>query len=66
MRHGERGYRKLTGVGLCAFFLALGFSVEAQQPKNVPRIGYLSGFDPATEAARSEAIRQAAMWMSSH
>ena len=59
MRHGERGYRKLTGVGLCAFFLALGFSVEAQQPKNVPRIGYLSGFDPATEAARSEGIRLA-------
>jgi len=66
MRHGEKGYRKLTGVGLCAFFLALGFSVEAQQPKNVPRIGYLSGTDPATDAPRSEGIRLAAMWMSSH
>ena len=32
---------------------------EAQQPKKVPRIGYLSSFDPATESARSEAIRLA-------
>ena len=32
---------------------------EAQQPKKVPRIGYLSALDPATESARSEAIRQA-------
>ena len=31
---------------------------EAQQPKKVPRIGYLSA-RPATESARSEAIRQA-------
>ena len=30
----------------------------AQQPKKVPRIGYLSG-DPATESARSEGIRLA-------
>ena len=32
---------------------------EAQQPKKVPRIGYLSTFDPATESTRSEAIRLA-------
>jgi putative tryptophan/tyrosine transport system substrate-binding protein len=31
--------------------------VEAQQPKKVPLIGYLSSFDAATESARSEAIR---------
>ena len=31
----------------------------AQQPKKVPRIGYLSDRDPATESARSEAIRLA-------
>ena len=33
--------------------------VEAQQAKKVPLIGYLSAFDPATESARSEAIRLA-------
>ena len=32
---------------------------QAQQPKKVPRIGYLSSFDPATESARAEAIRLA-------
>jgi ABC-type uncharacterized transport system substrate-binding protein len=32
---------------------------EAQQPKKVPRIGYLSAFDAAGESARSEAIRVA-------
>jgi putative ABC transport system substrate-binding protein len=32
---------------------------EAQQPKKVPRIGYLSNVDPATESARSEPIRLA-------
>ena len=34
-------------------------TAEAQQPKKVPRIGYLSALDPATESARSEAIRLA-------
>src|SRR5262245_59043308 len=33
--------------------------VEAQEPKKVPRIGYLSLLDPARESARSEGIRQA-------
>ena len=31
----------------------------AQQPKKVPRIGYLSPVDPASESTRSEAIRLA-------
>src|SRR5262245_11976070 len=56
MKHDGRGNEKLIGVGLCVLVLALGFSVEAQQPKKVPRIGYLSQFDPATESARSEGI----------
>ena len=38
---------------------ALCVSAEAQQPKKVPRIGYLSAIDPATESTRSEAIRLA-------
>jgi putative ABC transport system substrate-binding protein len=38
---------------------AHSFPVAAQQPKKVPRIGYLSNTDPARESARSEAIRLA-------
>ena len=38
---------------------ALCLSAEAQQPKKVPRIGYLSALDPASESTRSEAIRLA-------
>ena len=34
-------------------------SVDAQQPKKVPRIGYLSSFDYVRESARAEAIRLA-------
>ena len=36
-----------------------GVVAHAQQPKKVPRIGYLSVSDPATESTRSEAIRLA-------
>ena len=39
--------------------LALGSSAEAQQPKKVPRIGYLSNIDPAGDSTRTEAIRLA-------
>jgi ABC-type uncharacterized transport system substrate-binding protein len=38
---------------------ALSYSASAQQPKKVPRIGYLSNNDPAGESARAEAIRLA-------
>ena len=47
----------IVAIGL-AFALG-GVEAWAQQPKKVPRIGYLSGQDPATESARSEAIRLA-------
>ena len=39
--------------------LALPFPAWAQQPKKVPRIGYLAAFDPAGESARAEGIRLA-------
>ena len=42
---------------LLAVFVPAGS--EAQQPKKVPRIGYLSNSDPRRESARAEAIRQA-------
>ena len=45
---------------LVAIFLVGAVAiVEAQQPKKVPRIGYLSSTDPASESPRSEAIRLA-------
>jgi putative tryptophan/tyrosine transport system substrate-binding protein len=51
--------RKITVLTLCAMLLALCLPAEAQQPKKVPRIGYLSALDPARESARAEAIRLA-------
>ena len=44
-------------VALVALLFALSVPVEAQQPKKVPRIGYLSALEPARETTRSEAIR---------
>ncbi len=44
----------LVGLALASVHVA-----EAQQPKKVPRIGYLTSSDPATESTRSEGIRQA-------
>ena len=51
--------KKITVLTLCAMLFALCLSAEAQQPKKVPRIGYLSSNDPARESARAEAIRLA-------
>ncbi len=44
---------------LATFFLTTASLAQAQQPKKVPRIGYLSSVDAATESARAEAIRLA-------
>ena len=51
--------RKILSAVLTILFLAAVDPAQAQQPKKVPRIGYLSPFDPATESTRSEAIRLA-------
>ena len=52
--------RKLVGIVALGVAFAMCWAVaEAQQPKKVPRIGYLSSFDPARESARAEAIRLA-------
>ena len=51
---------KWLGLSVIVFVLVVtGAVVEAQQPKKVPRIGYLSPFDPARESSRAEAIRLA-------
>jgi putative tryptophan/tyrosine transport system substrate-binding protein len=49
----------VPSILIAVVLLALGGIVEAQQPKKVPRIGYLSALDPATESTRSEGIRLA-------
>jgi putative ABC transport system substrate-binding protein len=51
--------RKVTFLALCAMLFALCFSAEAQQPKKVARIGYLSSGNPTIESTRAEAIRLA-------
>jgi putative tryptophan/tyrosine transport system substrate-binding protein len=49
----------VPSILVAVVLLALGVMAQAQQPKKVPRIGYLSAQDPAHESARFEAIRQA-------
>jgi len=51
--------KKISVLTLCALLFALCGSVEAQQPKKVARIGYLSQLDLASESTRSEPIRLA-------
>ena len=52
-------HKKITRRAFCSMLLALPFPAWAQQPKKVPRIGYLSTREPASDSARSEAIRLA-------
>jgi putative ABC transport system substrate-binding protein len=50
--------KTVISFALTALFYALCASADAQQTGKVPRIGYLSNRDPASESARSEAFRQ--------
>ena len=52
-------HKKITRRAVCSMLLALPIPARAQQPKKVPRIGYLSSTDPVTESTRSEGIRLA-------
>jgi putative tryptophan/tyrosine transport system substrate-binding protein len=51
--------KKVISFALSAMLSALCVFAEAQQPKKVPRRGYLSNVDSARESARSEGIRLA-------
>jgi putative ABC transport system substrate-binding protein len=51
--------KKIILLALCSLLFAPCSAAQAQQPKKVPRIGYLSANDPASESARAEAIRLA-------
>src|SRR5262249_36196770 len=50
--------RKITVLTLSAMLFALCQSAEAQQPKNIARIGYVFGSTPAATAHNIEAFRQ--------
>src|SRR5438132_14141976 len=41
--------RKFFGLALSAMLVALCFSADAQQPKKIPRIGFLGNSTPALE-----------------
>jgi len=44
---------------LCVLLCTLGSSAEGQQPRKVPRIGYLSGARPADDSERAQGIKVA-------
>jgi len=52
-------HKTITRRAFCSMLLALPFSAQAQQPKKVARIGYLSGGESAVGFTRAEAIRLA-------
>jgi putative ABC transport system substrate-binding protein len=51
--------KKITVLTLCAMLFALCFPAEAQQPKKVPLIGYLSAGNADRDSTRLETIRLA-------
>jgi putative ABC transport system substrate-binding protein len=61
-RQGATGNSGKVACLLCALgalLFTLCLPAQAQQPKKLPRIGYLSGVDRAGDALRSEAFRRA-------
>ena len=48
----------IAGLVLCAFVIALCLSAEAQQPKNIPRIAYLSLRSASAQALGLDALRK--------
>ena len=49
----------VTSILVAVVLLAVAVTAEAQQPRKVPRLGYLSSSDPASDSPRFEAIRVA-------
>jgi len=56
---GNSNRLKLVLYLLCAMLCALSYSASAQQTNKVPRIGYLSNANPATDSTRTQGIRLA-------
>jgi len=54
----EKFMRKTSvGIALCSTLLALCVSAEAQQPKKIPRIGYLTVAGPSPSQALLQGLR---------
>jgi len=51
--------KRMIQLAVGTLLIVCGAFVQAQQPKKVPRIGYLSSTDRANESTRAEAIRLA-------
>ena len=51
--------KQLFSILLVVAVVVVGAIAQAQQPKKVPRIGYLWTNDPASDSTRAEAIRLA-------
>jgi putative ABC transport system substrate-binding protein len=49
---------KVTLWLVTTFLVGAVAIADAQQPKNIPRIGYLSGNSPSSESARTDAFWQ--------
>ena len=45
---------KIITLALCAMLVGPCSSLDAQQPKKIRRIGYLSNTDAATDSTRAE------------
>jgi putative ABC transport system substrate-binding protein len=50
--------KRIICLALVAMLLTVSFAAEAQQPKKVPRIGWLTGASLSANAERIEAFRQ--------
>jgi len=48
----------IVGLAVAILFVAFCSSAEAQQPRKIPRIGYLGAVSPSANAVRIEAFRQ--------
>jgi hypothetical protein len=48
----------VRSILVAVVLLALGGIAEAQRPKKIPRIGFLSAASPSAISARTEAFRQ--------
>ena len=49
---------RFFGFALSAMLFALCFSIQAQQPTKVPRVGFLTGASLSAQLVRNEAFRQ--------
>ena len=50
--------RKWLGIAFAVAFATCGAAAQAQQPKKVSRIGYLTGTSLSANPARTDAFRQ--------